>query len=194
MLSDDVRVALRPFRGYEALAEEEDPRPAVTALGRAAFLLFVIGAFVSFTAAGRLVAFHVVSTMVFWAFAPLLQAICAGATVRALGPKGISLPRALSLYFAGHAPWMVLLVLVAGVCFVAPDVYATFTWLLRAWVLPGALLGAWGWSGVLTYACFRAGLGASRGRAAAMTALFYALFVGSVVGYYLATNQIQPQL
>ncbi len=150
--------------------------------------------FVSFTAAGRLVAFHVVSTMVFWAFAPLLQAICAGATVRALGPKGISLPRALSLYFAGHAPWMVLLVLVAGVCFVAPDVYGTFTWLLRAWVLPGLIFVTWGWSGALTYACFRAGLGASRGRAAAMTALFYALFAGSVVGYYLATNQIQPQL
>jgi hypothetical protein len=194
--SDDARVMARPFRAYAALAVIEDHRPARTAALRALLILLVIGAFVSLTTAGRLVAFHVVSTMVFWSFVPLVQAAAFAAALSLAAPRS---PRpkiapALALYFTGHGPWMVLFWIVAGVCLLAPHVYETMMWLIRSGVLPVMLLGTIAWSGVITFACFRSGVGLSRGRAAAATALFYAGFTTVIVGYYLSMNEIQPQL
>jgi hypothetical protein len=200
--SDDALVMVRPFRTYAELAAAPDDRAGLggsagrTLATRVALVLLVIGGFVSFTAAGRLVAFHVASTMVFWSFVPAVQAGVFAAVVRLCGPPR-QRPRtvpALVLYFTGHGPWLVFLLLVAGVCLAAPDVYGAMRWLLGHYVLPALFLGAIGWCGVLTFACFRAGLGWSRGRAGAGTALFYAGFSAVIVGYYLAMNQIQPQV
>ena len=187
---------VHPLRGYAELAATADDRPARTLAVRVAFLLLVLGGFVSLTAAGRLVAFHVASTMVFWSFLPAVQAAVFAAVVRVASPprqRPLLVP-ALSLYFTGHGPWLMFLLLVAGVCLAAPDVYAAMSWLLGHGVLPVLFLGAVAWCAVLTFACFRAGLGFSRARAGAATALFYAGFSGVIVGYYLAMNQIQPQL
>ena len=84
--------------------------------------------------------------------------------------------------------------LLAGVCLLAPDVFATFGWLLQKAILPGLFLAVIVWSGVLTYACFRSGLALGRGRAGVATAIFYLAFAAVIVGYYLANNEIQPQL
>ena len=101
---------------------------------------------------------------------------------------------AIGLYFTGHGPWFFFFLFLVAVCFFAPDVYATMMWMVSHGVLPLLLLGSWVWSGVLTFACFRAGLGFSRGRASGATALFYLGYAGTIVGYYLAMNQIQPQV
>lgn len=195
--SDDVRLMAHPFRVYRELADEEDEldeRAAWRAAGgKALFLLFVIGAFVSFTSAGRLVSFHVASTMIFWSFVPVIQLAIFAAVLRLVAPA-FGLARALSLYFSGHGPWLLFLTLIAGVCLFAPDVYATLIWMLGYGLLPGLLLAATIWAGVLTFACFRAGIGLTRRRAALATFLFYLGYVGVIVGYYLALNQIQPQL
>jgi hypothetical protein len=192
--SDDAWVMVHPFRAYAAIAAAGDDRPARTAAMRIAFLLVVIGAFVSLSAAGRLASFHVASTMVFWSFVPAVQAAAFAGVVRLLEPPPRpSLASALALYFTGHGPWMLFFVALSGVCLFVPDVYKTMMWLLNRGILPGLLLGVIGWSGLLTYACFRAGLGWSRRRAGAGTALFYLGFSGVIVGYYLAMNQIQPQ-
>jgi hypothetical protein len=204
--SDDARVMAHPFRTYAELASPPEERPGHDeghshSPGRAlavrvAFILLVLGGFVSITAAGRLVAFHVASTMVFWSFVPALQAAVFAVVLRLVSPprrRPRMLP-ALALYFTGHGPWLVFLLALAGVCLAAPDVYGAMTWLLGHGVLPALLLGTIAWSGVLTFACFRAGLGFSRRRAGAATAAFYAGFSGVIVGYYLAMNQIQPQL
>jgi hypothetical protein len=190
--SDDIRLMFRPFAGYRALAVRDDQAPGRSALEKAVFLLFVIGAFVSLTSAGRLVAFHVASSMVFWSFAPALQSVAVTLALRTVAP-GVDVRRALALYFSGHAPWMILLVALAAAPIVAPNTYVTMTWLFRSGVIPVAFLGAIAWGGILTYACFRTGLGLARGQAIKATALFYAAYVGSILGYYLATNQIQPQ-
>ena len=192
--SDDARVMARPFRAYAELAAAGDPAPVRTALRRVLFFLFGLAAFVSLSSAGRLVAFHVVSTMAFWAFVPLVQAAVFLVVLRLVGAPRRPPAHGLDLYFAGHGPWLLFLNGLAGVCLVAPDVYAAMTWLLRSYVLPGLMLGTIAWSGLLTYACFRAGLGLPRGRAGAATALFYLGFSGVIVGYYLAMNEIQPQL
>jgi hypothetical protein len=194
--SDDARVLVRPFRAYAAIAAIDDDHPARTAAARVLLILLVIGAFVSLTTAGRLVAFHVVSTMVFWSFVPLAQAAAFAAALTVAAPRTPrpKLAPALALYFTGHAPWMILFWILAGVCLLAPDVYATMMWLLHTGALFGMLLVAVAWSGVLTFACFRSGIGLSRGRAGAATALFYAGFTAVIVGYYLSMNEIQPQL
>jgi hypothetical protein len=191
--SDEARVMVRPFRAYADLAAAGDDRPALTVAARVAFFLFTCGAFVSLTAAGRLVAFGIVSTMAFWAFIPAVQAAVFLVTLRLVAPSR-SRAASLALYFAGHGPWMLFFMLLAGVCLFAPDVYGTMTWMLRHGVLPALLLGTIAWSGVLTYACFRAALDLPRRRAGAATAVFYAGFTTAIVGYYLAMNEIQPQL
>ena len=200
--SDDARVMVRPFRTYAELAgaidepRGEGPRPARALAVRVAFILLVLAGFVSLTAAGRLVAFHVASTMLFWSFVPAVQAAVFALVLRLLDPsraRAAFVP-ALSLYFTGHGPWLSFFMLIAGVCLFAPDVYGTMTWLLGHGILPGAMLVVIVWSMVLTFACFRTGIGFSRARAGAATALFYAGFTVVIVGYYLAMNQIQPQL
>lgn len=194
--SDDARVMARPFRAYTAIAAAGDEQPGRTLGAHVGLVLLVLAGFVSITAAGRLVAFHVVSTMVFWSFVPAVQAAVFIAVLRIVGPRDDrpALVPALSLYFTGHGPWLVFLTLVAGVCLFAPDVYVTVMWMLGHGVLPLAMLATIAWSMVLTFACFRAGLGFGRARAGAATALFYAGFTIAIVSYYLAMNQIQPQL
>jgi len=189
----DTRVMIRPFRVYSELAGAEPQEGFRTAIERAVFLLLVIGAFVSFTTAGRLVAFHVASTMIFWSFVPLVQAALFAAVLRVIAPRA-RLSLGLALYFAGHGPWLIFLMMVAGVCFFTSDVAASFFAMLRTGVLPAFLLGTWIWSGVLTFACFRAGMGLSRARAGLATALFYTGYVVAIVSYYLAMNSIQPQV
>jgi hypothetical protein len=191
-LSDDVRVMLRPFEVYRELGRADEPAPGRAALVRAGFFLLVLGSFVSFTTAGRLVAFHVASTFVGWAYVPVVQALAVALALRAVAPK-TSLRRALALYFTGHAPWFFWMLIIALAPMIAGNVYQTMTLLLRFGLVPILLLVALGWGGVLTYATFRAGLALPRGRAAAATAIFYFAFGGSFLGYYLATNQIQPQ-
>ena len=193
--SDDARVMARPFVTYAELAAAPEPRPRSALAVRVAMILLVLAGFVSLTTAGRLVAFHVVGTMISWSFVPAVQALVFALVLRLLDPPRArsGLVPALSLYFTGHGPWLIFLLLVAGICLFVPDVYTTMMRLLGSGVLPLAMLGIIVWSMVTTFACFRAGIGFSRGRASAATALFYMGFTVVIVGYYLAMNQIQPQ-
>jgi len=191
--SDDARLLRHPFVTYGELAAAEDARPLRTALGRALLLLLVIGAFVSFTSAGRLVAFHVVGTMVFWSFLPLVQGAVFAGTARLVAPR-FGVKAALALHFRGYASWHLFLLAVSGVCLFAPDVAAALLALIRTGVLPGLLALTWGTSALLTFACFRSGMGLARGRALAATGLYYLGYVIAIVSYYLAMNQIQPLL
>jgi hypothetical protein len=193
--SDDARVMMHPFRTYAGLATTPVERPARALAVRVAFVLLVLGGFVSLSASGRLVAFHVASTMVFWSFVPAVQAAVFLAVHHALArDTGVPRAEALALYFTGHGPWLLFMLLVDGICLAAPDVSGTMSWLLERRVLPAFFLGTIAWCIVLTHACFRAGLGLSKRRAYGATALFYTGFSGVIVGYYLAMNQIQPQL
>jgi hypothetical protein len=197
--SDDARVMVHPFRTYAELAASPDPRPRSTLAAlavRVALVLLVLAGFVSLISAGRLVAFHVASTMIFWSFVPAWQALVMALVLRVVDPgRGRDgLWSALALYFTGHGPWLLFLLSIAGVCLFAPDTGAAIRWLIWRGVLPIAMLGTIVWSMVLTFACLRAGLGLSRGRARAGTALFYAGFTVAIVGYYLSMNQIQPQV
>jgi hypothetical protein len=191
--SDDARVMVRPFRTYAEITVLPEPAPARAAAARVILILFTLGGFVSLITAGRLVAFHVAGTMISWSFVPAVQAAAFAAALRIIGNRAPLAP-ALALYFTGHGPWLLFLLLIAGVCLFAPDTYATLRFMLGRGVLPALFLGTIAWSGVITFACFRAGVGLTRARAGAATAIFYLGFSSAIVGYYLAMNQIQPQL
>jgi hypothetical protein len=198
--SAEAALLVRPFSTYRALAERREGR-TWRDLARGLLLEGVLlGAFVSLTSAGRLVASHVVLTAVFWGFLPLLQVGAVAAAVRVArgstegGAAREGVLPAVSLYLDGLGPYYLFYLALSGICLFAPDVYGVLTALLRVGALPLYLLGTIVWGVVITWAFFREGLALPRGRAALGAGVFYAIFVGVVVGWYLATNQIQPQV
>lgn len=191
--SAEAMLLVRPFRTYRALGERRAER-TWRDLARGLLLFGVLlGAFVSLTSAGRLVLGHIVFTAVFWGFLPMLQIAAIAAALRVTAPRERLVP-ALSLYFEGMGPWYVFFLALPAICLFSPDVYATMTTLLRTGALPLYMLATIGWGAVITWAFFREGLGLPRRRAGAAAAIFYAIFVGVVVGYYFACNEIQPQI
>ena len=191
LFSDEARAMIRPHRTYAALGASDEWDGRMLA-AKIAMLQLALGGWVSLTTAGRLVAAHVAMTALFWAFVPFWQVVGVLVALRVVAPKTPRV-RALCLYFVGHGPWLGLLLVISGVCIFAPNVYAAMMTLLTSGALPGALLVAFAWGGVLTWALFRSGLSLSRGRAAAATAIFYLVFIGAIVGYYFVTDQILPQ-
>lgn len=180
-----ARLLFRPFRTYTALAEgpvEEAP----TILGGVARLLFVIGAFVAITATGRLAPFELVVAMGSYAYVPIAQLVALGFALRIVA-REVPVHRAFAFHLAGHAPWFLTLLGIAAVCILAPSPAAV----LFA-VVPKAIPITLGWSGILTYACLRQGLGLPRLRAALATAIYATTLTSIVLGYYLSMGQLGP--
>lgn len=191
--SDDMALLRRPFGRYSALgmaAASSSRRSVGIRVGR---LMLTLGLFVSMTTTGRVVPSQVAGTMIAWLFTPLVQALAVLVAARLFARETPRL-RVLDLYFAGHGPWLVLMWLAVGVVVVPPNPTEIFFFLLGKGILPAVLLGAFVWGGVLNAAMFRSGLNLSRAKTALATSLFYVLFIGQVVGYYLVNDAIQPQL
>jgi len=186
-LSTPARLMLRPFRGYAELAgiEEREGRRAL--LGALRFL-FVLGAFVSITATGRLAPTELLSAMLSFAYAPVVHVIAVGLAARVFAPR-LRPVRVFALYAEGYGPWFLFFLLIAGGSLFAPSP-ARLLGAAGGWLLVGTVL----WSIVLTFACFRSGLALSRGRAAAATALHYFILSGLILGYYVAAGQLLPIL
>lgn len=196
LLGDQALLAITPWSAYRDLrARVLDAGPRAwwwSAVGWAVFQLLGIGAFVSLTASGRLVLGHVLAGA-FYVFGPLLQAAAVAVAVRVVRREE-PYPRALSLYYAGQGPWIFVLAVVTALPVLAPGLLSLGN-IPRLITALFTLLGiGLLWGGTVTFAFFRAGLDLGRARAAAGTALFYLVYVGSIVGYYLVMNQIQPQL
>jgi hypothetical protein len=193
--SDELRVMFRPMATYAELsAQRELPLSWLVALRRPLLLLVVLGGFVSLTSAGRFTLPDLASTIVAWSFAPVVQTLAltvALALSRSLPSPSVR-PRALDLYFAGQGPWLLFLCVFATGAILLPDPGPAFSTLLRLGVVPLYLLLTILWGGITTWAFFRHGLGLARARAAGATAIFYAIFVGSIAGYYLSVYELQP--
>ena len=183
--SSAARLLARPFRGYEELARQEgDDAPTIA--GGAFRLLLVIGAVVAITATGRLAPVELFIAAVSFAYVPVIQLIALAAALRVVA-RTTPVRRAFALYLAGHGPWLVAMLLVAAVCLLAPApagiLFALFPPLVGISFL---------WSTVLTFACFRRGLGLARARAAIATAVHVLVLTALVVAYFLGMNQLGP--
>ena len=186
-LSDEAQLMVHPFAGYASLAR----RGTGSLLERCIVVGVVLGGFVSFTAAGRLVLVHFVSPWFFSAHFVVLPCGIAALLARGFAPT-VRTRDALSLYLAGAGPWLLFLVLWSALCVFFPDPGATFRALLFRGVPFYALLVTLGWGVVLTFAFFRTGLALGSRRALLATASFYVALVACVLGWFLFTGQLLP--
>ena len=114
MLADDVAVALAPAGAYARLVGRV---PSVTwwqALERPAIVLIVIGIASAIAATGRVTASLVASTILLWAWAPLVQLAAGTLLVLASPRRRVPVPAAIDLLFAGHLPWSLWIAVVAA--------------------------------------------------------------------------------
>jgi hypothetical protein len=177
---------LRPYRGYEELANRADGegRPSVV-LGMAR-LLFVVGAFVSLTATGRLSVFELFSGMISFAYVPVVHLISLGIALRVVA-REVRVKRAYALYAEGYGPWFLFMLLVAGGSLFLPEparLLSRTSGLL--------MLATFVWGGVLTFACLRSGLALSRWRAALALVIHYVVVTALVLSFFLAAGQLLP--
>jgi hypothetical protein len=99
--SDEVRVMFHPLVTYRQLAADPDNGGFRLLLRRPALVALVFGAFVSFTAAGRLTIPLLFEGAFFWGFVPVLQMLLVAGVVPAFARGRISIPRAIDLFFTG---------------------------------------------------------------------------------------------
>ena len=193
-LSAELRILLRPRATYRALGGDLPAPGAIPLLRRPLLFLLVVGGFVSFTAAGRLVLAHVLSTFVFWSFGPVLQGTAAIIASRVAAPRRLRPSQAVDLLLAGNGAWYLLLVALSGLCLFAPDVFHTTVTFVRAGVLPGLVVAVMVWSTVVAWAFFRHALGAPWHRALLGVVVYYGVFCAAILGYLLAAHQLRPLL
>ncbi len=193
MNSDAFRLLGAPFRGYAELAAQGDALHARALPWRLLGVLGVVATFVSITTAGRIVFAHLGWSVLAWSFLPALQSVALAVALRGVAPDR-SRRAAFSLLLLGAAPWLLLLLAIAGVCLLAPDVSAALFALLRSGALPVAMLVALAWGMTLTVAMFRAGFGLSRRTTASCALRYYATLVAMIVAWYIAVGELLPLL
>lgn len=188
-MSDEARLLFRPFVTYAELRA----RGGASLVERLVVLFVVLGAFVSFTASGRLVFLHFLTPTIFQAHFVVLP--CALATLIAgrFAPK-VKWRDALCLYLAGAGPWLVFALACSALCVLAPDPGATFRALVEHGVPFYVVVVTLLWGGTLTFAFFREGLALCRARAIAATTLFYVSLTTCVLAWFLFTGQLLPIL
>lgn len=184
---------LRPERTYASLADDHEPLGAWLLLRRPLQWFFVVGSFVSLTTSGRLLASHLLLSVLAWFFSPLLQILWMRTVLR-LFRRELPLARSVDLFFVGQGPWLFFLCLVAGVALLAPNGWAALGFFLSSGLLPLGVLVAVGWCMLLSLACFRRGFGLGARRGFYATVSYYGLYASTLVGYFWVVGQLPPIL
>jgi hypothetical protein len=192
MFSDELRLLVRPVRGYRRLAAEPLSAPGMLVLQRVGLLLLVIGATVSFASAGRLVLAHLVFVPIGWLAFPALQLAGVSGALRFVRkrPAGFS---AHALYLAGNGPFLLVLLILSGILLLAPDVAAAFGFLLSSGILVLAAMGAMLWSWLTSWAFYRTCTESTPGKAARLVVLEWAIKIGLALVWYQAIDNLLPQ-
>src|SRR5262245_62065856 len=108
----DALVMLRPARAFRSLAEHGGECGWRTAVRRPLFLALVLGSLASLLATGGLGIRVVATSALAWSFVPSVEALALAALT---WRRRKDLPVLIDRFFAGHAPWTLLLVAIAGV-------------------------------------------------------------------------------
>jgi hypothetical protein len=189
--SDEARLLARPFATYRALAARNAPSWREALIGPV-LLSLTVACFVSWTTSARLLLVHLALAPVSWAFVPVIQVAALLLTARVWRLRAPT-PSLVGLYFRGHLPWLLLIMLLSLLCLLPGGSWSALKLLAGSGALAVLTLVAVAWCVLLTLACFRA-LCRSRRAALGVTATFYAAQVGLGVAYYAATEQLQPIL
>lgn len=202
-LSPEINALVHPFRTFADEASRARSSPATTigkklslSLRRPLLFLLVMGAFVSFTAAGRLVLGHVAWALPGYLFVPLLHTCALMMTLALLGrgDRSLSVPATLDVAFIARAPWLVFLIVLSVVYVVALGGQGSLFSFFLSWPMIAALFVFIVWSGVMDVAFWRGAMGFSRMRTTLAVVLGYLFFFAPGVAWYLVTDQLQPLL
>jgi hypothetical protein len=172
----DVSIALSPTDAYRRRLQAESEATWMRALERPALVTLLVGVSVAIVAAGHASPALVVSTTLSWSWVVLVQVAIALAMTRARRPApAISAARRFELWFAGHVPWTVWLLIVVLLRRLVPDL--PLEGLIASMLVPMA------WTARIAAAFVRVVLGRSAGEAWARAALHQAALVAVILSY-----------
>jgi hypothetical protein len=158
----DARIMVRPAREYQLLRDSPSAPGLRAGIRRPLFLALAMGAIVSLITVNGLTMRLAGSGAIAWSFVPLVEGL-ALAAVLFRRRKGTPFPVLLDRFFAGHAPWTLLMIAIAAMMAFVPPKYV-WDLLTGPYLLAAALVVLW--SAYVDY-CFFRYLVAAR-RAAAM--------------------------
>jgi hypothetical protein len=188
----EVALVRHPFAAYRALARSHRPTGIVALARRPLLVCLVLGVSIALAATGRASAGLVLGTALCWSFVPAVQ-LAALALVRRRTRVARPLSSAADLFFMGHLPWSLWLLLVAGLAALTwPQGAAGWPAPLHAAIALSALLPAFG-SAVLTFAFWREAAGLAHRRALKATAAYLALVWGFGLVYVALVAQYWPR-
>ena len=147
-MSPDVRIALGPSRAYAELVRHTDSG-RLLAIRRPALVAVILASSLGIMATGRLDASLLVSLLLCWSFAPILQLLAARLIVLSTPGRPVGVARALDLLFMGHVPWSLWLIAFAAIgatgytsdvpriaaMITAPFIALWTAWIIRAFCL-----------------------------------------------------------
>ena len=136
-LSDEVLVMFRPVETYRDMTTKVDDVGFWLLLRRPLFFLLILGATVSFTTSGQLIAPLFLGSAIVWSFAPVLQMLGVSGFVSVFARDRLNIFRAVDLFFAGLGPWLLWMLGVAGFCLLIPLKQVEFSPMRVEWVMIG---------------------------------------------------------
>jgi hypothetical protein len=113
-VSPEIALIVSPRATYAALARTPAPASPLSALRRPLVAALVLGTSVAISATHAVSPALVVSTTLTWSYVVLAQLAIALPLLAGPARRTVGLARAVDLYFAGHAPWSIFVLLAAA--------------------------------------------------------------------------------
>jgi len=154
MLSSEVTVALTPAAGYRRLLADKAPVPWWRALERPAVVLLVVGVIVPVMALQRVTIGLVATAALSWSFVLAIQGLTGAAVIASVPTRSIDTIRALDVWFAGHLPFSLWMLVAAAWVAVSASMSA------EAMVLSAIVPSVW--TAIIVSAFCRTVLGTTR--------------------------------
>ena len=185
--SVDAQILVRPASTFQSLAAAPARTSVRIGLRRPLFVTFVIACAVSLAATGVLTARIAGPSMVYLACVPMVEAL---ALIAVIGRRRHHVPliRAIDIFFAGHAPWTLLVIAITGLLVSVPLAYS---WMILTRVAMAGMALVAGWSAYIDFCFFRAMFGASR-RAAFRDLVVLRVITWLIVFSVLAAPEFTP--
>ena len=165
ILSSEVQIAFYPDRTYRELIAADERVSAWRMLRRPLVALVVVATAVPIMAVQRVTVALFAASITSFGFVVLIQILVGAAIIASAPGRRASFPGALDLWFAGHAPYSLSLLIVAAAFAILP--WASLDGLVALAAIPAA------WTAVIVAAFSRHVLGTSRAGARWRAALHF---------------------
>lgn len=160
-MSLDLRILLRPKTTLRGLAEAPLPSGFRIGCRRPLFLTVVLACLVSLAATSTLTARIALPSIPVWSYVAIVELLALYAVIYTRRDR-LPLTRAIDLFFAGHAAWTLLLILIVALIASLPPVH---WWTILIRVATTGMVAAIVWSAYIDFWFFRFVFGARPARA-----------------------------